>query len=230
MEKPYLKKLEEINGFTVWEVDGMYIRNNMDREFTNFGQHYRFRFIPKYEFWIDKEYTTDEEKFYITHLLKEWHLMDDGVDYDTAIGEADKTELKERAKSKQMQKAKEELKEYHKPPKEIYIRKLDEFSKNLNVWVVNGELVRDLYFIDFTEGGHHYVYKWVPKNEVWIDGDLSPKEMPYVILHELHERHLMSQGWTYNKAHNSSSIIEYKCRTKKLNTFDCILAEIDNNE
>jgi hypothetical protein len=230
MEKPYIQKLDEFGPFTVYEVDGFYIRNNLDREFTNFGQHYRFRFIPKFEFWIDKEFKTDEEKFYITHLLKEWNLMDSGVDYDTAITLGDKAELKERSKTKQMIKAEDELKETHKPPKEIYVQKLEEYSKYLNVWRVNGELVRDLYFIDYTEGGHHYVYHWIPKNEVWIDGDLNPKEIPFVLLHELHERHLMAQGWSYGKAHNSSSIVEYHCRTNPKVTFDYLLQAIDDNK
>jgi hypothetical protein len=27
----------------------------MDEEFTNFGQHYRYPYIPKNELWIDQE-------------------------------------------------------------------------------------------------------------------------------------------------------------------------------
>ena len=86
----------------------------------------------------------------------------------------------------------------------------------MQVWLVDGELVRDLYFIDFVEGGHHYVYHFVPESEVWIDNDLSRVEYPFVILHELHERHLMrDEKLGYDEAHNSSSAIEYQCRKKK---------------
>ena len=45
-----------------------------------------------------------------------------------------------------------------------------------------------------------------------IDDDLTAKERDYVILHELHERYLMSTGFDYAKAHASSSAIEYRCR------------------
>jgi hypothetical protein len=66
--------------------------------------------------------------------------------------------------------------------------------------------------VDFTEGGHDHVYEFVPENEVWIDNDLEEAERPYVLLHELHERNLMSKGWTYSRAHEDSSRIEYHCR------------------
>jgi hypothetical protein len=46
-------KLDTRGDITVRIVDGVYICGHMDEEFTNFGQHYRFKFIPKNEFWID---------------------------------------------------------------------------------------------------------------------------------------------------------------------------------
>jgi len=49
VEKPYLKRYTSISGFIVWIVDGKYIRENVDEEFTNCGAHYRFKFIPENE-------------------------------------------------------------------------------------------------------------------------------------------------------------------------------------
>ena len=72
--------------------------------------------------------------------------------------------------------------------------------------------MRSVFDVDFTEGGHDYVYEFVPQNEVWIDNDLEEAERPYVLLHELHERNLMAKGWSYSKAHEDSSKIEYHCR------------------
>jgi hypothetical protein len=107
-------------------------------------------------------------------------------------------------------KVKKELKKKPIPP-ELYRQKL--ISKpGLTVWRVSGELVRDLFFIDFTEGGHHYVYHFVPGDEVWIDDDVQPLERKFVILHELHERNLMSHKWSYLRAHRSASHLEYECR------------------
>src|SRR3989339_2283003 len=116
LQEPYVSKYCEVGDFIVWEVDGRYIRNNMDREFTNFGQHYRFKFIPKMEFWIDKPQTPGEEKLFISHLIKEWDLMDLGMGYPHALEIADKLEQKERIKTKLMERIKTEIPD---PKKEI---------------------------------------------------------------------------------------------------------------
>lgn len=211
MDKPYIRKLETMDEFEVWEVDGMYVRNNLNREFTNFGQHFRFPFIPKHEFWIDKENTPGELPYYVDHMIVEWSLMNQGSDYDTAITKADRREQGERKKSALMEKIRKEPLLKKEVPKEMYVHKLMDLD-SLQVWVVNGELVRDLYFIDFTEGGHHFVYDFVPYSEVWLDNDLVSEEREFVLLHELHERYLMFKGMDYNHAHSSSSYIEYRCR------------------
>ncbi|MDO8491967.1 MAG: hypothetical protein Q7T04_08150 [Dehalococcoidia bacterium] len=59
LKPPYLRKADERNAIQVWLVDGAYIRTRMDEEFTNFGQHYRFKYIPQNEFWIDSEADPD---------------------------------------------------------------------------------------------------------------------------------------------------------------------------
>jgi hypothetical protein len=57
------------------------VRENLDEEFTNFGQHYRFHFIPINEFWLDQQHAPGEEQFFIDHLLVEYRLMRYGMDY-----------------------------------------------------------------------------------------------------------------------------------------------------
>jgi hypothetical protein len=56
------------------------------------------------------------------------------------------------------------------------------------------------------------VYEFIPENEVWIDDDIEEEERAYVLLHELHERNRMANGWPYSKAHAESSELEYHCR------------------
>lgn len=80
------------------------------------------------------------------------------------------------------------------------------------MWIVDGRLVRSVFDVDFTEGGHDHVYEFVPENEVWIDNDVDEAERPFVLLHELHERNLMEKGWDYDRAHEDSSKLEYHCR------------------
>jgi len=209
---PYIEKIITVSDIDVWIVDGMYIRTNIDREFTNFGQYYRFKFIPKNEFWIDKEKIGGEEDFYIEHLLVENRLMEEGMPYEQAIDKANRAEKKLR---KEVLLAKEEIRP--DMTKAEYIEKahkklLTKYSNGIKVWIVDGALVRTVFFMDFTEGGHDQVYKFVPKGEVWLDDDLSEKEIKLILLHELHERCLMSQGWDYDTAHRKASSIEYHCR------------------
>lgn len=230
MQKPYINKVDTLEDFTVWIVDGEYIRNNIDREFTNFGQHFRFPFIPKHEFWIDRHKSAEEQMFFIEHLQVEWHYMSLGETYDVAIGKADKREQALRNRSNIMVKIKtEESKHPTEVPKIIYKNKLEEFSGGVAIWIVNGEAVRDAYFIDYTEGGHHFVYHFVPKMEVWIDNDLIAEERGFVVLHELHERNLMANGMNYDRAHASSSAIEYICRRDPSKLAQYIKTEIDKN-
>ena len=207
---PYLKKVGYRGKIAIWVVDGSYVRAHLDEEFNNFGQHYVFGCIPKDEFWLDKEAKEDEQKFFIDHLLVEHRLMEKGVPYDAALDQADKREMVERKRVgdiKRLTKGKD-----LPDAKKTHVRLWKALESGVSVWIVDGRLVRSVFDIDFTEGGHDYVYEFVPQNEVWIDNDLEEAERPYVLLHELHERNLMAKGWTYTKAHEDASKIEYNYR------------------
>jgi hypothetical protein len=204
MKPAYLEKADQRGDFAVWIVDGSYIRGHIDEEFTNFGQHYRYSYIPKMEFWIDKEAQHDERQFFIDHLLTEYELMRKGITYEKALSQADTRERVERRRAGD-------------------VRKMTQSGKKLP----DGHDVHDrsAFDIDFTEGGHDFVYEFVPENEVWIDDAIMEPERPYVLLHELHERNRMSSGWSYNKAHAESSHIEYRCRHHPDELHDALSAE-----
>ena len=207
---PYLKKVGKRGTISIWIVDGTYVRTHIDEEFTNYGQHYNFKYIPKEEFWLDHEGKPDEQKFFIDHLLVEHRLMANDVSYNDALEQADKIELSERKKSGDVRKL---TKGKNLPDAEkVHVRLWKKLETPVSVWIIDGRLVRSVFDVDFTEGGHDYVYEFVPQNEVWIDNDLEEVERPYVLLHELHERNLMAKGWDYDRAHEDSSKIEYHCR------------------
>jgi len=219
LKMPYISFLKELTNIKtkdgknikIYTVDGDYIRTNIDEEWTNFGQHYRFDCVPKDEFWISKETPKDEYEYYIKHLIKEYSLMAHGELYDIAITGADKVEHKMRERTDDLKKVidpKTGRIDYSKFHKEL-IKTLD---NGIKVWRVNGKLVRDVLDIEWVEGGHNYVYFFVPKNEVWIDDKIDTVDMPYVLLHELHERNLMKKGMSYLKAHADSSKIELYAR------------------
>jgi hypothetical protein len=224
LKPPYIKKIDERESLVIWAVDGAYIRGHMDEEFTNFGQHYRYKYIPENEFWIDMGTKSDEWRFFIDHLLVEHRLMGKGLPYEKAIVEADKEERKERRRARDLSRL---TKHGQKIPegKDVHIRLWKKLKSGLSVWIVNGRLVRSAFDIDFTAGGHDYVYEFVPENEVWIDDDIEEQERGYVLLHELHERNRMAAGWNYDKAHAESSRLEYHLRRHPDELHDALYAE-----
>lgn len=215
----HLKKIGHRGEITVWLVDGQKIRKKVDPEFTNFGQHFRFPFIPENEFWIDKEAVPDERRFFIDHLITELKLMKKGLSYEEALNRADLVERSERQKAKKIKKLEDEG--YSTKVENVRLRLLGKTSNGLSVWLVDGKLTRSLFFIDFTEGGHDLVYSFMPQSEVWLDNDLARQERPFILLHELYERWLMTKGLTYSQAHKKASRLEWQCRysSEKLNKF-----------
>jgi hypothetical protein len=212
LKPPYLKEAKKISGFHVWYVDGSYVRKNIDTEFNNYGQHYRFNFIPRHEFWIDYE-AKKELGYFVNHLLIEYKLMDEGKNYVTAVNIADRLEKKER-------QAKKEIKELLKKDKKNIINKIHKrilFKANkIKVWLVSGYLVRSLFNPSFTAGGHDKVYSFIPPYEIWIDNTIASKDWGFDILHELHERYLMSKNKNirkkanYNDSHEQAIALEQK--------------------
>ena len=224
LKPPYVQQIGNRGDLKVWVVDGIYIRGHIDEEFTNFGQHYRYSYIPKDEFWIDREAEQDETQFFIDHLLVEHRLMAKGMSYGEALVKADQAERKERRRAGDLRLLRRHGEELPKGI-EVHKRLWKRLENGLTVWIVNGRLVRSVFDVDFTAGGHDHVYEFVPENEVWIDDDIEEEERPYVLLHELHERNRMAKGWPYSKAHAESSELEYRCRHHPDELHEALTAE-----
>jgi hypothetical protein len=248
--KVYKKKIGDFHGYSVWYVNGYWIRNNLDRDFTNFGSNRLFAFIPEDEFWVDVENgQVKEAKYFFDSFLTIEKAIACGKTHEEAIEIADKLEKTERRKAKFLKdikkiKVKEKiLKKVHK--KHIFVN----YTEDLKIYIVRGDLVRSLFNVDFTQGGHDKVYNFIPKNEVWIDDDLYKKEIPYVLVHELHERYLMSNGWPYDtagggqkvfakkedehggkSAHFAAEDLEFWCREHPKSVIRIISREIAQNE
>jgi hypothetical protein len=224
LKPPYLRKDDGRGEILVWIVDGSYVRGHIDEEFTNFGQHYRYPYIPEQEFWIDQEAGHDERMFFIDHLLVEHELMSKGTPYEKALVEADRIERRERRRAGDVSKTThrgQQLPDAHSVHEHLWKR----LENGIYVWVVNGRLVRSVFDIDFTAGGHDHVYEFVPEKEVWIDDAITEKERGFVLLHELHERNQMEDGMTYSQAHAESSRLEFHCRHHPDELHDALTSE-----
>jgi len=82
-----------------------------------------------------------------------------------------------------------------------------------DIWIVDGNQVREKIFSSFLYGGNEQRYPFNPKGEIWIDNAISCEEYYLTLAHELNERHLMAKyGWTYLQAHDSSLALEQVIR------------------
>jgi hypothetical protein len=224
LRPPYLEEADQRGGLHVWIVDGAYIRGHIDEEFTNFGQHYRYPYIPADELWIDREAEDNERRFFVDHLLVEHRLMSQGKSYGDALEQADREERKQRRRAGDLRKLTGRGKKLP-DGKDVHERLWKTLESGVSVWIVDGRLVRSAFDIDFTAGGHDHVYEFVPEGEVWIDSDIAQQERGYVLLHELHERNRMQQGISYDKAHAESSRLESHCRHHPDELHDALAAE-----
>jgi hypothetical protein len=203
---PYVRRLERRDGVSVWLVDGAYVRKNIDEEFSNFGHHHSCSEIPQDEVWLDQEAVPDEQRFFMHHARLERELMAQGKDYDTAREEANRQERRMRLRAGDARN----LHQGKKPMRAVLVhrRLWKTLGNGVQVWFVQGRLVRSCYDVEFTEGGHDYVYEFVPQDEVWIDDDIHEDERGFVLFHELHERNLMVNGMDYDTAHDAASRLE----------------------
>lgn len=212
-EGVYLKKIGDHGDLEVWLVDGSLVRRDLDENFTEYEHHARYKFIPANELWIEKDTNEDEWKYFLENVDLERKYISEGMTLEEAVEKANGTEQKDRRRSPRIQKILDSHHARKEAVKKIHKEKLAEWSTDyLSVWRIDGEIVRALYLVDYADGGHDLVYDFVPKKEIWIEEVLDEKERKFILLHELHERFLMSQGKDYPHAHEGATIIEARFR------------------
>jgi hypothetical protein len=195
MEK-FKKYFKTISKFKVYVVDGDLVRDNYSADFTNFGQHYRFNFIPLNEIWLDQEASPGELDYFVIHAMVEYELMAQGMSYDKADDAADNIEKKKREKSKKFSD--------HVVHKKLLCK-----AGKYKIYIVDGEVVRDHLYSDFTEGGNYMVYDFIPYGEIWIDNDVLSEDRTRVAKHEAVEAYLMKEkGMKYDEAHKIALKVE----------------------
>jgi len=141
----------------------------------------------------------------------EHELMAKGKPYVESLVESDRVERRERRRSVDLRKLTHDGQQLP-DSSALHERLWKKLENGVSVWIVNGRLVRSVFDIDFTAGGHDHVYEFVPHGEVWIDDAIEENERGFVLLHELHERNRMADGMPYSKAHAESSGLEFRCR------------------
>lgn len=202
--------------YKVYTVNPFDVRNSSKDllEFGNYGFHYWFKEISKLEVWIDETLSEHERLYFLENIKTQLKILDSGGSEHEAYIEGEKKEKAERKKISQLHF---QGKVKTIPPGELYVKKLGNVGENGSeavVSIVDGEMVRNLYKTDFVEGGNWQVYKFIPKNEIWIEKDVQKPEVKFILLHEFVEAGLMGQGESYAKAHKEANKQEMKARKK----------------
>jgi|GEM_PF-709722 len=205
--------------YTVYSVNALAVRNfaEPDEEFGNFATRDEFpNLIPKGEIWISEKLAAKEGVFFIAHALTELTRRADGAG-DKAYEEGLQVEqlLREKLNGVEFRNGKP----HKRVPEKIYLASyitLPDPQGPVKVYIVDGNLVRSYYKTDYTEGGHGYVYPWVPKPEIWIENGVDHREVPFIVSHEYLERRLMrDEGIDYDTAHEICSKVEFNLRKMK---------------
>lgn len=188
-----------INGTPVYLVSGAWIRDRLDDDFTDYGQHLHKPYVPAGEIWVDQATDPSEVRYMAHACFVEAREMATGATFDAAHDVVDAENAIERQSDAVR----------FNPLIEGRLADVGQ----LRVVVVNGQVVRDLFSPDWVYGGHHYVYPWIPEGEIWIEDALEDTDKFFVLLHEARERKLMSvDGWPYERAHADATSLEQEAR------------------
>lgn len=179
-------------------VDGFLIRNTLDDDFGIFHTHAhaiasfspKF-YIPKYEVWVDARYK-DEKKFLLE--LDAFMRANEKLPYAKLRALAQKHFYPEGAVPSYIQHSKRRGK--------------------LTVRMIDGSIIRRYFDPEFILGGHDLVYRYIPKNEIWLDAKMDPREISYILHHEEVERELMAKGKSYDVAHEYATVADKELRRR----------------
>jgi len=174
-------------------IDGFKIRNTFDIDFGVLAHHTNTPYLRPGELWLDKAFRA-EKKIIISDYLQ----------------------IKRLRKKYIYEKVKELMRFKVEKGFKIDSLKIKLLKKQgqLKIYLINGKMLRKKLDPNFYFGGHHLAYKYVPKNEVWLDNSVVIKERKYVLIHELYELQMMKKGKGYNDAHDYANAVEKEARRK----------------
>lgn len=231
----YRVNLGKVDNYTIYVVDGPYIRKNIFGEFVYGGNPARYPFIPEGEIWIDNSISSTEYKYTLLHELNECGLMyrynmnyydahDSSLALEVFLRNEDAaiSEFHEKNLSYVYPIDFDSTKEIAGIPdsiklSNIYIYKLQIFD-TLSIWIVDGSCIRKNIYPDFAFSGNSKAYKFIPEGEIWIDGSVSCEEIKYSALLEKYEEMLISKGFEYDNAYTAA--LEEITKIRKLDEID----------
>jgi hypothetical protein len=215
--------------YDVWIVDGNQVRLKIFSSFLYGGNEQRYPFNPKGEIWIDNAISCEEYYLTLAHELNERHLMAKfGWKYITAHDSSLSLEQTIRHSNEEICRAHEvslkkvsptdfsNIKEIRGIPDSIQIQNIYRVPMGkrdgIDIWIVDGYMVRKNIYPDFGFSGNDLSYHFIPENEIWIDGQVTCEETEYSVSTELKERELMKAGKSYDDAYSDAIDLTQKKR------------------
>jgi hypothetical protein len=230
----YRYSMGKTDNYNVWIVDGNQVRLKIFSSFLYGGNEQRYPFNPKGEIWIDNAISCEEYYLTLAHELNERHLMAKfGWKYITAHDSSLSLEQTIRHSNEEICRAHEaslkkvsatdfsNIKEIRGISDSIQIQNIYRVPmgtrEGINIWIVDGYMVRKNIFPDFGFSGNDLSYHFIPEKEIWIDGQVTCEETEYSISTELKERQLMAAGKSYDDAYSDAIDITQKNRQEMVN-------------
>lgn len=197
-------------------VNGYDIRNTVDTNFAGYSTHDYHHMVPPGELWIE-DCLKAELKLILNLLQVETASCSRAVaEARNGTGHSLTLQERHRAESKGFAEARKKLTiealRRGKPPT---FTNRTEKKGSLTIAYVDGRIVRAYLDPYFFLGGHHFVYPYIPKSEVWIDARSDREDQPFTLIHELKERTLMARGMDYPSSHDYALAEERYYRRKK---------------
>lgn len=180
-----------------------------NEEFCTSGIHEDFpKSIAKDEIYIDDSLSSEEIPTVLRGVEARIKSLNNGN------GSRDSYENGMRAEKKFRSEHQHKVKRLYK------YATLKDSSGTIDVYAVSGLAVRDKHKTDFSQGGHGYVYDWIPKDEIWLEEEESD-EFPFILCHEYTEMVLMRDlRIEYLEAHKVASMVEGMCRNGGFSELD----------
>jgi hypothetical protein len=230
----YRYSMGKTDNYNVWIVDGNQVRLKIFSSFLYGGNEQRYPFNPKGEIWIDNAISCEEYYLTLVHELNERHLMAKfGWKYITAHDSSLSLEQTIRHSNEEICRAHEaslkkvsatdfsNIKEIRGISDSIQIQNIYRVPmgtrEGINIWIVDGYMVRKNIYPDFGFSGNDLSYHFIPEKEIWIDGQVTCEETEYSISTELKERQLMAAGKSYDDAYSDAIDITQKNRQEMVN-------------
>jgi len=209
------------DGFDIWIVDGATVRREIYPEFLFGGNPQRYPFVPRRELWVDNAIAAEEFGYTVAHELRERSLMahkkisyEDAhklaLDLERSMRREEDSSAREHEKQLHMVSPTDcdNVKEIAGLPDSIGLHNIYRVRLGkrgaISVWVVDGAAVRRDIFPDFGLSGNDLAYHFIPKKEIWIDGQISCEETEFSTAIELLERESMAKGMSYNQAYEQA--------------------------